>query len=281
MNYCTHSIKLNSYLFSLLTIPQPNNLTHYLTSYQAPHQWIRTGDIIEFFCEDEKIRVTVESVKKYKKIIKAILPLNFEKVLLDIDPQIKEKIIVIKYNMKPNLVLDLDETLIYTFPVDLKESNPHPLTTEIQNFNIFTGIFESYTVYIRPKLSEFIKDLSPLYNIYVYSNGGHDYVNQVCENLEHSHKILKIFARTDLTLLEPKNLEKYGLDPTKTVIVDDRVDVWDRKYHKNVIRIPRFAFVNNFFLNCFDLGVVKSMLHLIHKCYLLDPTKDIREHILN
>lgn len=279
MNYSLHTIRLNSYLFSLLTIDQPNPLTHYITSYQAQHQWIRSGDIIEFFYEDKKIRVTVESVKKYKKIIKAILPLNFEKVLFDIDPPIKDKIIVIKYNMKPNLVLDLDETLIHTFPVNLNNDNLHPLTTEIQNFTIITGIFESYRVYVRPKLSEFIEELSSLYNIYVYSNGGHHYVNQVCENLEHSHKILKIFARTDLTLLEPKNLEKYGLDPTKTVIVDDRVEVWDPKYHKNVIRIPRFALVNNFFTNCFDLGVIKNMLHLIYEYYRLDTTKDIREHI--
>jgi TFIIF-interacting CTD phosphatase-like protein len=135
---------------------------------------------------------------------------------------------------KPNLVLDLDETLVKS----------------IINFKVFDTSFKGdfklngnvYNVYFRNNVENFIDEMFEYFDIYIYSNGTQDYVINVINMFRNKNKIKNIFARKDLNENMIKSLLKYNLVTKNTLIIDDRLDIWDKESVKRVLCIKKFEY---------------------------------------
>lgn len=143
------------------------------------------------------------------------------------------------YNYNLNLVLDLDNTLIYTAIFDKKVDkdlidqiintyDPEILTTFIDDYSY-------YVVYKRPHLDHFMSIISNNFNVYIYTNGLKSYCNEIVKGLKRAYPqliILDIMYRTNVYDSIEKNLKKLRvlvLDKNyekNTIIIDDRADVW-------------------------------------------------------
>ncbi|KAF7698668.1 RNA polymerase II C-terminal domain phosphatase-like 5 [Cucumispora dikerogammari] len=211
-----------------------------------------------------------------------------------------------------NLVLDLDQTLIHSIfnertnlVLDIQSIPPPltPLNTSTYNMselgipitktssnkinetinenNESNNRFFTYEIgqhefktEMRPYLIEFLYELKPLYNFYVYTNGTRSYALQVVQLIKqyylknaldtsyntsttthsitdenspnnnnyskekHEIQIKAIMYREEYSLNFQKTLRKLNLYNKDTVILDDRLDVWN--YNDSVLPIRPF-----------------------------------------
>ncbi len=161
---------------------------------------------------------------------------------------------VCKYKL--NLVLDLDNTIIYTHILNLEtqkdliknylDKNEKRLLISFEKDNYY------YFVYERMYLSYFIMYISNYFNIYTYTNGQKFYHDMVINALKEKYRMFQIINSMYKTSHDDsnlKNLEKldiisvYGKNnlpyELNTLIIDDREDIWpfDRE---NLIKISPF-----------------------------------------
>lgn len=175
---------------------------------------------------------------------------------------------------KLNLVLDLDDTLIHAIPVTSQSHNYSPREYFKQTISIIDSVYgdNMYNVHFRPYLEDFIDNVSTIYNIYIYSNGVNDYVLNALNLLRNRNKITDVFSRKTPICNTIKDLELHGLDPSITVIIDDRLDVWNRKYYDNIIIIPPFYYYQYSFMNADScLEYIEKRLFNIHKLFIMNP----------
>lgn len=166
--------------------------------------------------------------------------------------------------MKINLVLDLDETLIHTI------IKPEPNVFKPVEYYKDTFIIDNeyYHVYFRTYMEQFIDNMSERYNIYIYSNGLELYVKNAINLIENKNKIKDIFYRKTFTSPVIKDLKNLNLNPNNTVIVDDRLDVWQTKYYDNLLTILPFYYGSYVFSNSDDcLEYTEKRLIALHKLY--------------
>jgi Dullard-like phosphatase family protein len=141
------------------------------------------------------------------------------------------------------LILDLDETLIYSTESKLVGSD---------NF-----IIDEYFVYKRPGLDKFLDFIFPIYDVAIWTSSSEDYAQEVVKNIFPQNYPLKfIYGRTKCTLtflwdqneyIYAKNLsklrkKKYSLE--KILIIDDSPEKLRRNYG-NHIRVEPFVGSND------------------------------------
>jgi TFIIF-interacting CTD phosphatase-like protein len=123
-------------------------------------------------------------------------------------------------NNKILLILDLDETLIYSSEKKL-DRNPE-------------FIFEQYYVYLRPHLEQFLNELAPNFSLAIWSSGNDAYVEYIVNKIkpdsiefEFVWGRSKCTPRRDLEVDEYffekklKKVKKFGHSLEKILIVDD------------------------------------------------------------
>ena len=141
------------------------------------------------------------------------------------------------------LILDLDETLIYS--------------TESTLAGAEDFIVDEYFVYKRPGLDKFLDFISPIYDVAIWTSSSEDYAQEVVKNIFPQNYPLKfIYGRTKCTLtflwdqneyIYAKNLsklkkKKYSLE--KILIIDDSPEKLKRNYG-NHIRVEPFVGSND------------------------------------
>lgn len=141
------------------------------------------------------------------------------------------------------LILDLDETIIYSTESKLAES---------EDF-----IVDEYFVYKRPGLDKFLDFISPIYDVAIWTSSSEDYAQEVVKNIFPQNYPLKfLYGRTKCTLkflwdqneyVYTKNLsklkkKKYSLE--KVLIIDDSPEKLKRNYG-NHIRVEPFMGAND------------------------------------
>ena len=141
------------------------------------------------------------------------------------------------------LILDLDETLIYS--------------TESTLAGAEDFIVDEYFVYKRPGLDKFLDFISPIYDVAIWTSSSEDYAQEVVKNIFPQNYPLKfIYGRTKCTLtflwdqneyIYAKNLsklkkKKYSLE--KILIIDDNPEKLKRNYG-NHIRVEPFVGSND------------------------------------
>jgi len=116
---------------------------------------------------------------------------------------------------KLNIILDLDECLLYSILQDLKESNYKEYSsyqTKLKKLG-FPSFFFKYKfdgaksdeyslTFTRPHLQEFISYLFKHYNVSVWSNGYYTYVDKICDIIftkSQRNKLKIIFGSRDLS----------------------------------------------------------------------------------
>ncbi|KAK0422902.1 hypothetical protein QR680_007856 [Steinernema hermaphroditum] len=123
---------------------------------------------------------------------------------------------------KLTLILDLDETL-----VNSTEDSKH----------------KKITVSVRPYCFKFLERMSKLYELHVVTLSKSYYAHKVVKHLDPERRLIdRVLTRSELEVFsKTENIHKLypeGLD--QTVILDDRLDVWD--YKENVIQVKKYQF---------------------------------------
>lgn len=137
-------------------------------------------------------------------------------------------------NEKPIIILDVDETLIFTKHV--KEDTDLFLTS----FNIKNI---EYYIYKRPFLIEFLININNYFDIYIYSLGTFNYIEKILETISNIlgfYPFKKVIANYPNNLFYTKTLDILDIDLDRTIIIDDRVDVWLDNLN-NLYNIKRYT----------------------------------------
>ena len=135
------------------------------------------------------------------------------------------------------LILDLDETLIYSSLTKL--SSPEDFTVD------------QYIVYKRPGLENFLKFISENFKLAVWTSSTSDYAEGIVKQLFLDQSILKfvwarercvskidIESREQYWVKDLKKVKKLGFDLEKILVIDDSPEKLERNYGNHIPMIP-------------------------------------------
>ena len=198
----------------------------------------------------------IESSFDYKnellKIIKKIsIKYNLENYNIseyNINNKINE--ILLQPNSKINIILDIDQTLVYSQRINNKEElalyNNNNEYSDDCHFIEF--ILENkkylYNIQVRKGLKEFILKLLPYCNFYISTMANPIYIKEVLTllnkkynlilNNSGSNNVFITYQNEKKTL--PSEITKYG----NFLILDDNICAWDKSYLSNIIPVRKF-----------------------------------------
>uniref|UniRef100_A0AAV1UI70 RNA polymerase II subunit A C-terminal domain phosphatase n=1 Tax=Peronospora matthiolae TaxID=2874970 RepID=A0AAV1UI70_9STRA len=129
---------------------------------------------------------------------------------------------------KLSLVLDLDHTLLHAVRVDDVEGKI--ATTDDIHFFFISGLDQQHVVKLRPGLTEFLTELSALYDLFIYTHGTRLYAEEIVKIIDPDETYFKnrVVARTDTPDMFHKSLKLLfpSCDDSMILVLDDRIDVW-------------------------------------------------------
>ena len=152
---------------------------------------------------------------------------------------------------KINIILDIDQTLVYSQSVKSIEeinfiNNLNIDKTDL-HFIMFTmeNMQYLYYVQVRPGLKEFISKLSPYCNFYINSMANPYYVKTVLLLLNQKYNLILNNDGSNNVFITPANEPKtlpYELTKGGNfLILDDNVYAWDKSYLNNIIPVQKFC----------------------------------------
>ncbi|SCU99884.1 LAMI_0G01464g1_1 [Lachancea mirantina] len=184
------------------------------------------------------------------------------------------------------LVVDLDQTVIHC-GVDptIQEwsqdpSNPNfDALKDIKSFSLDEEVIVSpfymgpkppvrkckYYVKLRPGLKEFFDQVSPHFELHIYTMATRAYALEIAKIIDPAGELFgdRILSRNENGSLTHKSLERlFPMDQSMVVIIDDRGDVWN--WSPNLIKVVPY----DFFVGVGDINSnflprqQSSMLHL-------------------
>ena len=174
-------------------------------------------------------------------------------------------------DQKYSLVLDLDETLVYSQKNFYKLKNSNLSNINNDGINI-----PKKTVMLRPGLHEFLHDMKLLYELIIFSSGTPDYVDPIIKMIEKDEKYFDyILYRQHIIIDENgdkiKDLNLIGRDLKNVIIIDD-ISRYFKLQKENGICIRPF---NGNILS--DRKTLKTLNNVLQKIrFDADETKDIR-----
>ncbi|KAI1956038.1 CTD phosphatase Fcp1 [Ophidiomyces ophidiicola] len=163
---------------------------------------------------------------------------------------------------KLSLVVDLDQTIIHA-TVDptvgeWREDKSNPNYEAVKDVRSFQLIDDGpgmrgcwYYIKLRPGLEEFLRKVSGLYELHIYTMGTRAYAQNIANIVDPDRRIFgdRILSRDESGSLTAKNLQRlFPVDTKMVVIIDDRGDVW--KWSDNLIRV----FPYDFFVGIGDIN---------------------------
>ena len=153
---------------------------------------------------------------------------------------------------KLSLVVDLDQTIIHacvdnTVGEWQRDSmNPnHASVKDIKSFQLQEDA-NGFTYYIkqRPGLTEFLGEMSKIYEMHVYTMGTRAYALIVRDIVDPEKKIFgnRVISRDENGSLTAKSLQRlFPVSTDMVVIIDDRSDVWPMN-RPNLIKVVPYDF---------------------------------------
>lgn len=185
------------------------------------------------------------------------------------------------------LVVDLDQTVIHatvdpTIGEWMKDTNNpnYPSLKDVKTFSLeeepilpphYSGPrppthIRWYYVKMRPGLEDFLKKISKIYELHIYTMGTRSYAKSIAKIIDPDGQYFadRILSRDESGSLTQKSLERlFPTDTSMVVIIDDRGDVWNWSDH--LIKVVPF----DFFVG---IGDINSNF-LPRQKSLLGPTK--------
>ncbi|KAK6439540.1 CTD phosphatase Fcp1 [Oleoguttula sp. CCFEE 5521] len=152
---------------------------------------------------------------------------------------------------KLTLVVDLDQTVIQacvekTLAVWKNDpSNPnYEALQEVRTFDLVQGNqLVPYYLKLRPGLEKFLREMSELYEMHIYTMATRDYALNVARIIDPDQKVFadRILSRDESGSMNAKFLKRLFPVNTKMVLViDDRGDVW--QWTPNLLKVKAYDF---------------------------------------
>ena len=147
------------------------------------------------------------------------------------------------------LILDLDHTLLHASQFCSKED----LSQHEDIYEIFLTIGirkQVHYVKARPGLTQFLEEIAPKFEMYVYTHGTREYALEVLRHLDPKRKFVadRVLTRSDKQHYS-KKLSKdltnlFPADDSMVLIVDDRKDVWSENSDnlQNLITVKPYRY---------------------------------------
>ena len=195
--------------------------------------------------------------------------------------------------MKPNFILDLDQTLISAEEVDSldKDVKVHKNGRKVNKHSSFTykSIADIYVAFYRPNLQDFLTFLFENFNVSVWTAGTKDYCLDIVEKIiigKHKHRKLDfIMFRNHLNKKDPiKPLSEFwetykvnGYTEQNTIILDDNKESVYTHQETNCINCPEFQYTDDTsHEDDFLLFLTKQLTSLLKK---YNKTNDVRDSV--
>ncbi|ORX98278.1 hypothetical protein K493DRAFT_280588 [Basidiobolus meristosporus CBS 931.73] len=150
---------------------------------------------------------------------------------------------------KLSLIVDLDQTIIHTTVDSIVEDWIHdksnadnPAIHEISNF-ILPDSLTMFYIKLRPGLKEFLREITQLYDLHIYTMGSSSYAEAVALAIDPNQEFFKekILSRDENEEMTQKTIQRlFPYDTSMVVIIDDRGDVWE--WSPNLIRVKPYEF---------------------------------------
>ncbi|TQV98375.1 hypothetical protein V2A60_007880 [Cordyceps javanica] len=158
---------------------------------------------------------------------------------------------------KLSLVVDLDQTIIHACiePTvgewQRDPSNPnHSAVKDVKSFQLNDdgprGLASGCTYYIklRPGLSDFLEEISKMYELHVYTMGTRAYALNIAKIVDPDRKLFgnRVISRDENGSITSKSLARlFPVSTDMVVIIDDRADVWPMN-RANLIKVVPYDF---------------------------------------
>jgi TFIIF-interacting CTD phosphatase-like protein len=184
---------------------------------------------------------------------------------------------------KPNIILDLDQTLISSEPFESFDKKKHEKKTKLFKYK---NMDDYYLVFERPGLQKFLKFLFKNFNVSVWTAATKDYAlfiieNMILKNKKNRHLDYIFFSyhcdiskkltknSKDLSLLW-KRYKLKGYSKNNTIILDDNDEVYDTQPNRTVRAVP-FEFTDeNSENDDFLKKITPKLKQILHKISKLD-----------
>ncbi|KAF9978783.1 Carboxy-terminal domain (CTD) phosphatase [Actinomortierella ambigua] len=147
---------------------------------------------------------------------------------------------------KLSLIVDLDQTLIHATVGkavdDWINAQGGTLPKDIKMFPLNDSP-TPYYIKLRPHLEKFLKGVTQMYELHVYTMGTRKYAESVAKAIDPDNTYFadRILAREDNKSLTRKTIERlFPCDNSMVVVIDDRADVW--QYSPNLIKVHPYEF---------------------------------------
>ena len=155
---------------------------------------------------------------------------------------------------KLSLVVDLDQTIIHATVdptvAEWQSDENHPNYGAVKDVKAFQLVDDGpgargcwYYIKLRPGLTEFLENISKIYELHIYTMGTRAYAQNIAKIVDPSRRIFgdRILSRDESGSLTAKNLQRlFPVDTKMVVIIDDRGDVW--KWNENLIKVTPYDF---------------------------------------
>ncbi|KAI9738173.1 MAG: Carboxy-terminal domain (CTD) phosphatase [Cirrosporium novae-zelandiae] len=155
---------------------------------------------------------------------------------------------------KLSLVVDLDQTIIHATVdptvLEWQQDVNNPNHNAVKDVKAFQLIDDGpgargcwYYIKLRPGLMEFLKNISQLYELHIYTMGTRAYAQSIANIVDSDRKIFgdRILSRDESGSLTAKSLQRlFPVDTKMVVIIDDRGDVWN--WSHNLIKVNPYDF---------------------------------------
>lgn len=198
------------------------------------------------------------------KVIRSLPPL----FKIDYTELIQQRLVLLpEYNKKKTLILDLDETLIHA---DFNEqfcNHDHSVYFE------YDGEEVSVDIFVRPGVQEFLKRMSQIFEIFIFTAGRKEYADACIDIIDPERKIIKHRLYRDSCI--PINNRIYVKD--LRIFVNRKQEnliLVDNSFYSFANQPKNGVLINSFYHDEDD----KELLNLLN--YLenyLHPSKDIRD----
>ena len=198
----------------------------------------------------------------YYKLKKILDDLNSKKIISSVNEGIiLDKINEIIYQAnknKINIILDIDQTLVYSQlinPDDINKINNLNIDKENSHYITISIEEKSYLYYIqvRPGLKQFITKLNPFCNFYINSMANPNYVRMILVLLNQKYNLnLNEDGANNVFITQYNQLKTLPHEITKEgnfLILDDNICAWDKTYLPNIIPVKKFYGIFNHDIN--------------------------------
>lgn len=208
------------------------------TSINSDISSTETNEISHYYIEDlQKIITNIKNKYKYK----------FEDINDDVLGNKINNILSQDKSDKLNIILDVDQTLVYSKEVNEKEmllySNNKSCDCHFIEF-FFNNKKHFYFIQVRKGLKHFLTKLSQYCNFFINSMANPLYIKEVLNLLNKNYNLHLSNNCFNNVFITYQNFKK-TLPPEITkngnfLILDDNVCAWDESYYSNIISIRKF-----------------------------------------